>query len=30
MKKSLFGAAVATLLISGHAQAADIGYGQPQ
>jgi outer membrane immunogenic protein len=30
MKKSLFGAALATVVISGHAQAADIGYGQPQ
>ena len=30
MRKSLFGAALATVVISGHAQAADIGYGQPQ
>jgi outer membrane immunogenic protein len=28
MKKWLFGVALATVLISGHAQAADIGYGQ--
>jgi outer membrane immunogenic protein len=30
MKKLLFGAALATVVMAGHAQAADIGYGQPQ
>lgn len=30
MKKLLFGAALAMVVMAGHAQAADIGYGQPQ
>ncbi len=30
MRKLLFAAALAIAVLTGHAQAADIGYGQPQ